>query len=70
MPGMTLWVVQVAKKPSQLVFVPSIAISQHDRIAVFGVWDRQSFPMRKTCAPFGTEAGGDDVGSGPDYLAV
>ena len=27
------WVVQVAKKPSQLVFVPSIAISQHDQIA-------------------------------------
>ena len=29
------WVVQVAKKPSQLVFVPSMAISQHDRIPVF-----------------------------------
>ena len=27
MPGMT-WVVQVPKKPSQLVFVPSMAISQ------------------------------------------
>ena len=28
------WVVQVAKKPSQFVFVPSMAISQQDRIAV------------------------------------
>ena len=36
----------------------------------FGVSDRQSFPTRKTCAPFGAEAGGDGVGSGPDYLAV
>ena len=64
------WVVQVAKKLSQLVFVPSMAIFQDDRIAVFGVWDRQSFPMRKTCAPFGAEAGADGVWSGPDYLAV
>ena len=38
------WVVQVAKKPSQLVFVPSMAISQQDRMAVFGVSDRGSFP--------------------------
>ena len=30
------WVVQVAKKPSQLVFVPSMAIFQDDRMAVFG----------------------------------
>ena len=35
-----------------------------------GVSDRQSFPTRKTFAPFGAEAGGDGVGSGPDYLAV
>ena len=30
-----LWVVEVAKKPSQLVFVPSMAISQQDRMASF-----------------------------------
>ena len=35
MPGMTFWVVQVAKKPSQLVFVPSMAISQEDRMGIF-----------------------------------
>ena len=38
------WVVQVPKKPSQLVFVPSMAISQEDRIAVFrcrGRWRRR-----------------------------
>ena len=29
------WVVQVAKKPSQLVFVPSMAISQEDRMGIF-----------------------------------
>ncbi len=28
-------VVQVAKKPSQLVFVPSMAISQEDRMGIF-----------------------------------
>ena len=67
MPGMTLlWVVQVAKKPSQLVFVPSMAISQQYRMGIF-VLNRQSFPTRKTCAPFGAEAGGDGVWSGPDY---
>ena len=29
------WVVEVAKKPSQLVFVPSMAISQEDRMGIF-----------------------------------
>ena len=46
------WVVQVAKKPSQLVFVPSIAIFQDDRIAVFGVSDRGSFPREMGCIPY------------------
>ena len=63
------WVVQVGKKPSQLVFIPSMAISQEDRMGIF-VLNRLSFPTRKTCGPFGAEAGGDGVGSGPDYLAV
>ena len=45
-----------------------MAIFQDDRIAVLGVSDRQSFPTRKMFAPFGAEAGGDGVGSGPDYL--
>ena len=30
-----LWVVEVAKKPSQLVFVPSMAISQQYRMGIF-----------------------------------
>ena len=64
--GMTFWVVQVGKKPSQLVFIPSMAISQEDRMGIF-VLNRLSFPTRKTSAPFGAEAGGDGVGSGPDY---
>ena len=34
------------------------------------VLNRLSFPTRKTGAPFGAEAGGDGVGSGPDYLTV
>ena len=46
------WVVQVAKKPSQLVFVPSMAIFQDDRIAVFGVSDRGSFPREMGCIPY------------------
>ena len=29
------WAVQVAKKPSQLAFVPSMAISQEDRMGIF-----------------------------------
>ena len=32
------WVVQVPKKPSQLVFVPSMAISQQYLMANFGSW--------------------------------
>ena len=35
------WVVQVAKKPSQLVSVPTMAISQEDRMGIF-VLNRQS----------------------------
>ena len=46
------WGVQVAKKPSQLVFVPSMAIFQDDRIAVFGVSDRGSFPREMGCIPY------------------
>ena len=57
------------KSLSQLVFVSSMAISQEDRMGIF-VLNRLSFPTRKTCAPFGAEARGDGVGSGPDYLAV
>ena len=57
------------KSVSQRVFVPSMAISQEYRMGIF-VLNRQSFPTRKTFAPFGAEAGGDGVGSGPDYLAV
>ena len=60
------WIVQVLKSPSQRVFVSSMAISQEDRMGIF-VLNRQSFPTRKTCAPFGAEAGGDGVWSGPDY---
>ena len=40
------WVVQVAKKPSQLVFVSSMAISQDDPMAVFGASGRRSFPTQ------------------------
>ena len=31
------WVVQVAKKPSQLVSVPSMAISKEDRMGIFAL---------------------------------
>ena len=41
------WVVQVAKKPSQLVFVPSMAISQEDRMASFWFLGRGSLGHEK-----------------------
>ena len=47
MPGMTLWVVQVAKTLSQLVFVSSIAISQHDQIADLRPPDQNPVKHRK-----------------------
>jgi hypothetical protein len=43
-----------------------MAISQADRMGIF-VLNCLSFPERKTSAPFGAEAGGDGVWSGPDY---
>ena len=40
------WVVQVAKKPSQLVFVPSMAISQQDRMPSFWFLGRGGFAQK------------------------
>ena len=39
-------VVQVSKTPSQRVFVPSMAISQADPIAVFRCFGSRAFPTR------------------------
>ena len=44
--GMSFWVVQVGKKPSQLVFVPFMAISQEDRMASFWFLGRGGFAQK------------------------